>query len=126
MADCFLSLAGSDRELLGERAWDALWTIDHGHRRADVVALLDTDHRATSRRALVSLARASQPLAESHQAAVRKAMEHPDRSIREAALHATGLQAPHLLPTPLETQDRPDAAGIRWWRRVGGMIRDYA
>ena len=124
VADCFLSLAGSDRELLGDRAWDAVWTIGHGTRRNDVVALVDTDHPWTQRRALISLARSGAGLREEHQGVVRRAMDSANSAVRRAALAATGLQAPHHLPTPLETQASPDASVVRWWRKVGPALRD--
>ncbi len=95
VADCYLSLAGSDREL----PW-------------------------TQRRALINLARSTTGLREEHQSVVRRAMEHANDAVRRAALAATGLQAPHQLPTPLETQTSPDAPIVRWWRRVGPALRD--
>ncbi len=124
VADCFLSLAGSDRELLGERAWDALWTIGHGTRRSDVVALADTDHPWTQRRALMSLARSATGLREEHHGVVRRCMDSAHSAVRRAALAATGLQAPEHLPTPLETQGHPEASVVRWWRKVGPALRD--
>lgn len=124
VADCLLTLAGSDRELLGERAWEAVWLLGPGSRRADVVALLDTDQAWTQRRALVSLARSPEPLTGEEQERVRRAMRSDSKAVRRAALYATGLQAPHHLPTPLETQSHPDAAIVRWWRRLGPAIRD--
>ncbi len=124
VADCFLSLAGSDRELLGERAWDALWMIGHGTRRSDVVALADTDHPWTQRRALMSLARSATGLREEHHGVVRRCMDSAHSAVRRAALAATGLQAPEHLPTPLETQGHPEASVVRWWRKVGPALRD--
>lgn len=124
VADCTLTLAGSERELLGERAWESVWIIGHGSRRADVVALLDTDHAWTQRRALISLARSPQPLSDQETDTLRRVMRSENKAVRRAALYATGLQAPQHLPTPLETQSHPDAAAVRWWRRLGPAIRD--
>lgn len=123
-ADCFVSLAGSDRELLGEHAWESVWVLGHGSRHSDVAALVDADHAWTQRRALISLARSSQPLTSEEHDRLRRAMRSGDGAVRQAALYATGLQAPHHLPTPLETQGHPDAAAVRWWRRLGPAIRD--
>ncbi|WP_298758123.1 hypothetical protein, partial [uncultured Nocardioides sp.] len=93
-------------------------------RRDDVVALVDTDHPWTQRRALISLARSGAGLREEHQGVVRRAMDSANSAVRRAALAATGLQAPHHLPTPLETQSSPDASVVRWWRKVGPALRD--
>lgn len=124
IADCFIQLAGSDRELLGERAWAAVWTLGLGSRRQDVVALVDADHPWVQRRALISLARSPERLTTSEQERVQVAMRHENASVRRAALYATGLQAPHHLPNPLETSTSPDAPIVTWWRRVGPAIRD--
>ena len=124
VAECFVSLVGSDREVLGERAWEAVWLLGPGSRRKDVVSLVDTDHAWTQRRALVSLARSPEPLTAEEQDRVRRVMKSSNTSVRRAALYAVGLQAPHHLPTPLETQSHPDAAAVRWWRRLGPAIRD--
>jgi hypothetical protein len=124
VADCFISLAGSERELLGERAWESIWALGHGSRREDVVALVDADHTWTQRRALISLARSPQRLTTAEQARIKVAMRHESASVRRAALYATGLQAPHHLPNPLETKASPDASVVTWWRRVGPAIRD--
>ena len=123
-ASCFVTLAGSDRELLGERAWESIWMLGHGNRRKDVVALVGADHAWTQRRALVSLARSPQPLTVEEQDTVRRAMRSESKAVRRAALYATGLQAPHHLPTPLETTSHPDGPAIVWWRKLGPAIRD--
>ena len=78
----------------------------------------------TQRRALISLARSGAGLREEHQGVVRRAMDSANSAVRRAALAATGLQAPHHLPTPLETQSSPDASVVRWWRKVGPALRD--
>ena len=124
IADCFISLAGSDRELLGERAWEAVWMLGHGTRRDDVASLVDADHTWVQRRALISLARSPQRLTTAEQERIKVAMRHENASVRRAALYATGLQAPHHLPNPLETRQSPDAPVVTWWRRVGPAIRD--
>ena len=122
--DCFISLTGAERELLSERAWEAIWALGRGSRRRDIAALVDADHAWTQRRALISLARSPDPLTHEEQDRVRRAMRSENGAVRRAALYATGLQAPHYLPTPLETQSHPDAAAVRWWRRLGPALRD--
>ncbi len=124
LADCFIQLADPERELLGERAWEAIWALGHGSRREDVVSLVDTEHAWTQRRALISLARSPQRLSTQEQERIKVAMRHKNASVRRAALYATGLQAPHHLPSPLETTASPDAPVVTWWRRVGPAIRD--
>lgn len=124
VADCFISLASSERELLGERAWESIWALGHGSRREDVVSLVDTEHAWTQRRALISLARSPQRLSTQEQDRVKVAMRHESASVRRAALYAIGLQAPHHLPNPLEAQTSSDASLITWWRRLGPMLRD--
>lgn len=124
VADCFVSLSGSDRELLGDRAWQSIWLLGHGSRRDDVVALLDTDHPWTQRRALISLARSTTRLTTAEQQAIQGAMSSENAAVRRAALFATGLQAPHHLPSPIEVRGGPDAPAVTWWRRLGPAIRD--
>lgn len=124
VADCFIQLADPERELLGDRAWEAIWALGHGNRREDVVSLVDTEHAWTQRRALISLARSPQRLSTQEQERIKVAMRHKNASVRRAALYATGLQAPHHLPNPLETKASPDAPVVTWWRRVGPAIRD--
>lgn len=124
VADCFIQLADPERELLGDRAWEAIWALGHGNRREDVVSLVDTEHAWIQRRALISLARSPQRLSTQEQERIKVAMRHKNASVRRAALYATGLQAPHHLPSPLETKASPDAAVVTWWRRVGPAIRD--
>ena len=124
VADCFISLASSERELLRERAWEAVWLLGQGTRREDVSALVDADHAWTQRRALISLARSPHRLTTAEQERIKVAMRHENASVRRAALYATGLQAPHHLPNPLETRKSPDAPVVTWWRRVGPAIRD--
>jgi hypothetical protein len=123
VADCLFELTGSEREL-GERAWEAIWVLGHGKRRADVSALVDAEHAWTRRRALISLARSPHPLTTEEQEKVRRAMRSDNKAVRRAALYATGLQAPQHLPTPLETQGHPDAPAVVWWRRLGPAVRD--
>lgn len=124
VADCFIQLTDPDRELLAERAWEAVWALGHGSRRDDVVSLVDTDHAWVQRRALISLARSPQRLSSQEQERIKVATRHKNASVRRAALYATGLQAPHHLPNPLETKASPDAPVVTWWRRVGPAIRD--
>lgn len=124
VADCFVTLAGSERELLGERAWESVWMLGHGTRRDDVVSLVDADHTWTQRRALISLARSPYRLTSQEQERLRTAMQHDNASVRRAALYATGLQAPHHLPSPLQTRDHPDAPAVTWWRKLGPALRD--
>ncbi len=124
VADCFITLAGSDRELLGERAWESVWMLGHGSRREDVVALVDADQPWVQRRALVSLARSPKRLTTHEQERIKVAMQHENASVRRAALYATGLQAPHHLPKPLGVSKSPDAPVVTWWRRLGPAIRD--
>lgn len=124
VADCFISLIGSDRELLGDRAWEAVWMLGCGTRRGDIGALLHSESAWTRRRALITLARAAEPLNDDERQAVSRAARHGSESVRRAALYAMGLQSADLLPTPLETQDHPDADVVRWWRRVGPAVRD--
>ena len=76
------------------------------------------------RRALISLARSPQRLSSQEQERIKVATRHKNASVRRAALYATGLQAPHHLPSPLETKASPDAPVVTWWRRVGPAIRD--
>ena len=124
IADCFISLTDPDRELLFERAWEAVWALGHGSRREDVVSLVDTEHTGVQRRALISLARSPQRLTTQEQERIKAAIRHKNASVRRAALYATGLQAPHHLPSPLETTASPDASVVTWWRRTGPAIRD--
>lgn len=125
VADCFMQLIKSERELLGDRAWQSLWLLGHGNRREDVATFLHTDHSWTQRRALVSLARSSTDLTTEEQQAVQTAMTSENAAVRRAALYATGLQAPHHLPSPLEVHGGPDAPAVAWWRRLGPAIRDH-
>ena len=124
VADCLVSLTSAEMEMLRERAWEAVWLLGHGSRRADIVSLVGTDHAWTQRRALISLARSPQRLTTVEQERIKAATRHESGSVRRAALYATGLQAPHHLPNPLETRKSPDAAVVTWWRRVGPAIRD--
>jgi len=124
VADCFITLTGGEQRLLRDRAWEAVWMLGHGTRREDVIALVAGDDAWAQRRALVSLARSPQRLTAREQEQVKDALRREDSSVRRAALYASGLQAPHLLPKTLELRNDPDAQAVTWWRKLGPSLRD--
>jgi hypothetical protein len=120
VADCCISLAGTDRDVLGDRAWEAVWLMGRNTRRSDLGSLAASDHPWTQRRALVSLARSPLPLSEAEQDACGGAVASQHQGVRRAALYAAGLQAPHHLPSTRHSP-QPEAT---WWHRVGPALRD--
>ncbi|MBZ5735098.1 hypothetical protein K8Z61_11365 [Nocardioides sp. TRM66260-LWL] len=127
-----LSIADDDRDLVAQRAWDALRTLGHTAHPA-VVA----DRAAAERRprvavaALAALRCSPRPLGTVQaNALVRVVREHAEPASETVAhaVTALALRAPETLPRLLDHGSGPAHLGltraVRWWREVGSMLVD--
>ncbi|WP_341230872.1 hypothetical protein [Nocardioides salarius] len=125
VAEGCLSLATGESHFVSARAWEAVWLLGVGSRRAEVAAMAgDTQLAWVQRRALTTLGMVGEPLSptEARQVAdVARRTQHT--GVRSAALMALGNGAPSHLHQ-MDSLPPADRALAAWWLGVGPALRD--
>lgn len=124
-ADACLTLASADSEFVGARAWETIWQLGVGSRRAEVVRLADNGrHPWMQRRALTALGNSGAPLNDVEAAQVVDAtLLTSHRGVCSAGLLALGMGAPSGLGM-MDSLPADQRAAATWWLKVGPSIAD--